>query len=161
MITSKTLGTVIIAFGLISLFLLFFLKTQVDLESSELCKEIHNGNNDPDFKTCPLHSGTNSWMMVLLFSVITFIIAIGLYFLISVKLQENKKSFSIDTKNLDNEEKVIIDKLKEKQGSMYQSDLIKETQYSKVKMTRILDKLESKGILEKKRRGMTNIVVLK
>ena len=95
------------------------------------------------------------------FLIITFIIAIGLYFLISVKLQENKKSFSIDTKNLDNEEKVIIDKLKEKQGSMYQSDLIKETQYSKVKMTRILDKLESKGILEKKRRGMTNIVVLK
>ncbi len=161
MITSKTLGTVIITFGLISLFLLFFLKTQVDSESSELCREIHNGENDPNFKTCPLHSGTNSWMIVLLFSVISFIIAIGAYFLISGKLQETKRSFSVDVKNLDDEEKVIINKLKEKQGSIYQSDLIKETQYSKVKITRILDKLESKGILEKKRRGMTNIVVLK
>ena len=64
-------------------------------------------------------------------------------------------------KRLDEEERVIVEKIKEKEGSIYQSDLIKETSFSKVKMTRILDKLESKGIVEKKRRGMTNIVVLK
>ena len=64
-------------------------------------------------------------------------------------------------KKLDAEEQKIIRLLEEKEGSTYQSDLIKETGHSKVKITRILDKLESKGILEKKRRGMTNIVVLK
>ena len=32
---------------------------------------------------------------------------------------------------------------------------------NKVKITRILDKLEGMGILERKRRGMTNVVILK
>jgi uncharacterized membrane protein len=44
---------------------------------------------------------------------------------------------------------------------MYQSDLIKETEFSKVKITRILDKMESKDVIDRKRRGMTNIIVLK
>ena len=44
---------------------------------------------------------------------------------------------------------------------MYQSDVMKELELSKVKVTRILDRLEGKGILERKRRGMTNIVILK
>ncbi|MBI4983154.1 MarR family transcriptional regulator [Candidatus Woesearchaeota archaeon] len=47
------------------------------------------------------------------------------------------------------------------QGSAYQSDLIKETRLTKVKVTRILDKLEGRGLIERKRRGMTNIVILK
>ena len=47
------------------------------------------------------------------------------------------------------------------QGSAYQSDLIKETQLTKVKITRILDHLEGKQLIERKRRGMTNIIILK
>ena len=56
----------------------------------------------------------------------------------------------------------ILAKLKLKiDGSYTTADLIKETDYTKVHMTRILDKMEGKRILERKRRGMTNIVVLK
>ena len=47
------------------------------------------------------------------------------------------------------------------EGSVYQSDLIKETKLTKVKVSRVLDKLEGKGLIERKRRGMTNIIVLK
>ena len=47
------------------------------------------------------------------------------------------------------------------EGSVYQSDIIKETKLTKVKVTRILDKLEGKKLIDRKRRGMTNIVVLK
>ena len=72
--------------------------------------------------------------------------------------EEYKK---VDTSTLSAEELQIIECIKQKDGSAYQSDLIQETGHSKVKMTRLLDKLESRGILEKKRRGMTNIVVLK
>ena len=32
---------------------------------------------------------------------------------------------------------------------------------SKVKITRILDKLEASGLVERKRRGMTNVVMAK
>jgi len=39
--------------------------------------------------------------------------------------------------------------------------LMEELDVGKVKMTRMMDKLEAKQIIERKRRGMNNIVVLK
>ena len=57
--------------------------------------------------------------------------------------------------------KKIYDILVKADGSAFQSDLIKETGFSKVKVSRILDKLETKKILERRRRGLANIVVLK
>ena len=40
------------------------------------------------------------------------------------------------------------------------ADLIEKTGFGKAKMTRIIDRLEGKGFVERKRRGMTNVVVL-
>ena len=57
--------------------------------------------------------------------------------------------------------KLVKHIIKNKDGSAYQTDLIKETGFSKVKISRVLDRLEAKDILERKRRGMTNIIVLK
>tara|TARA_Y100000310_G_scaffold268673_1_gene281382 strand:- start:3542 stop:4015 length:474 start_codon:yes stop_codon:yes gene_type:complete len=59
------------------------------------------------------------------------------------------------------EEQHIIQFIINHEGSAYQSDLVKELKLSKVKTTRLLDKLEGKGMIERKRRGMTNVVVLK
>jgi len=42
-----------------------------------------------------------------------------------------------------------------------ESDLVEKSGLSKVRITRILDKLEARGVLERRRRGMTNAVVLK
>lgn len=74
----------------------------------------------------------------------------------------NPKKF--DKKSLEglsNEEKTIMNLLVENKGNMFQSDIIQKTNLNKVKITRILDNLESQGLIERKRRGMTNIVVLK
>jgi uncharacterized membrane protein len=57
------------------------------------------------------------------------------------------------------EKKVMNLILKEK--TIFQADVSEKTKFSKVKITRILDKLESKDYIERKRRGMTNIVILK
>ncbi|MBI4450660.1 MarR family transcriptional regulator [Candidatus Woesearchaeota archaeon] len=46
-------------------------------------------------------------------------------------------------------------------GMMFQNELMEKLQVSKVKVTRLLDKLEAKGLVERRRRGMTNLVVLK
>jgi uncharacterized membrane protein len=43
---------------------------------------------------------------------------------------------------------------------MYQSDLLRQMGFSKVQMTRLLDKLAARKIIDRKRRGMTNIVIL-
>src|SRR3989344_2380580 len=55
------------------------------------------------------------------------------------------------------DEKVVV----RKNGAMFQADLIEKTGFSKARMTRIVDKLEGNGLAERKRRGMTNVVVLK
>jgi len=62
---------------------------------------------------------------------------------------------------LEPEERQVLEKVIEKEGSAFQSLLVESTGFGKVKMTRILDRLEGKGIIERKRRGMTNVVVLK
>jgi len=45
--------------------------------------------------------------------------------------------------------------------AMFQSDLMEKLEIGKVKTTRLLDKLESKQLIERKRRGRNNIVVLR
>ena len=59
------------------------------------------------------------------------------------------------------DEKLILEKVIESEGTIFQSELVDKTSLTKVKITRILDKLEGKGLIERKRRGMTNVVVLK
>lgn len=63
--------------------------------------------------------------------------------------------------NLAGEEAKVYDLIFASEGMMYQNDLVVKTGLSKVKVTRILDKLEAKGHVERRRRGMTNVVILK
>lgn len=46
-------------------------------------------------------------------------------------------------------------------GAIFQADLVEKSGFSKVKVSRILDALEGRGLIERRRRGMTNMVVLK
>jgi uncharacterized membrane protein len=77
-----------------------------------------------------------------------------------VEYKEGKKPKKKEDLKLDKEEERIYDLLVAKENSMYQSDLVKETKLTKVKITRILDKMEAKKIIKRQRRGMTNIVFL-
>ncbi len=71
--------------------------------------------------------------------------------------EERKKRLN----GLDEGERQIMDLVLQRDGSVYQSELIKELKLSKVKVSRLLDKLEGKGLVERKRRGMTNVVISK
>jgi uncharacterized membrane protein len=59
------------------------------------------------------------------------------------------------------DEKRIVEIIIDEGGTMFQSELVEKSGYSKSKVSLVLDKLEAKRILERKRRGMTNAVVLK
>ena len=72
-----------------------------------------------------------------------------------------KENYKKITEKLESAEKHVLDKVIDSQGSIMQSDLVDKTGLTKVKVTRILDRLEGKGIIERKRRGMTNVVILK
>jgi uncharacterized membrane protein len=76
-----------------------------------------------------------------------------------VKVKEKRKHPS--TKGLDEKEKHVIDILRQENGAVFQSALKEKLGIGKVGLTRLLDKLEAKQFIERKRRGMNNLVVLK
>lgn len=72
-----------------------------------------------------------------------------------------EKSKKIDMSKLDKDEKKVVELLQKENGGMFQADLKERLEIGKVGMTRLLDKLEAKQIIERKRRGMNNIVILR
>jgi hypothetical protein len=77
------------------------------------------------------------------------------------KVEIEKKVKPIDYSKLDKEEKIVIKAVEDAQGTIFQSDIVEKIGFSKVKVSRILDRLEGKQLIERKRRGMTNVVILK
>jgi len=94
------------------------------------------------------------------------IIVIGIFFIfvkpkekiIVRKVKERKKK--LDLSKLDKDEKRVVDFLLKENKAVFQADLMEKLEIGKVKTTRLLDKLEAKQLIERKRRGMNNIVVL-
>ena len=161
----KNMGFVLIGFSLLLGVLLVFVKANTDQQAAFLCEKFHE--NQLDMQQCPAHKSSTSWLLTLAFGTAFLILGAGIYLVLSSGTSHAFKEAKApelpkDVLNkLDADEKAVYEAIRNKEGSAYQSDLAKETSCSKVKMTRVLDRLESKGIVERKRRGMTNIVVLK
>ena len=58
------------------------------------------------------------------------------------------------------EERIVIDELKKSKGEITQSQLVKRTGMSKVKIHRVVNRLAAKGIIKKYQYGLTNKIVL-
>jgi len=121
-------------------------------------------------KTCPLDPSvcpfiTPPWQGIFMLGASAFIALMG--FLVYRKpFTEAKGKPDIERARkalgkLDGDEKAVYGMLLDENGMIFQSKLIEKTGFSKVKMSRVLDRLENKGMVERKRRGMTNVVVLK
>jgi len=117
---------------------------------------------------CVMHDTANTQLWLGL-SIVMVIASIGIYIMFSKseekiiikKIKERQKKKVIETSSLDADEKKTIKMIQEEGNAMFQKDLMEKLQIGKVKMTRLLDKLESKQFILRKRRGMNNIVVLK
>ena len=48
-----------------------------------------------------------------------------------------------------------------RKGEVDQREIVRETEYSKAKVTRVIQDMESRGMLEKTRKGRRNIIKLK
>jgi putative component of membrane protein insertase Oxa1/YidC/SpoIIIJ protein YidD len=100
-------------------------------------------------------------------AIVGVILAIGIILMfikpkekIIVKTLKEKKKKK-DYSGLEKNEKEVVDLLLNEGNAMFQADLMEKLNIGKVGVTRLLDKLEAKQIIERKRRGMNNIVVLK
>jgi uncharacterized membrane protein len=59
------------------------------------------------------------------------------------------------------DEKKVYDAIASAGGTIFQSELTEKTGFTKVQLTRLLDRLEGKGVATRMRRGMTNVVILR
>jgi len=124
----------------------------------------------PHAYECTMTTAMNSQYLVSL-AVVGIIVAIGLYIMFSkpqekiiekeIKVHVETKPKKLNLKGLDPKEKKVIELIKAEGGVLFQAELKEKLEIGKVGMTRLLDKLESKELIERKRRGMNNIVVLK
>jgi predicted transcriptional regulator len=127
--------------------------------------------------SCPMW-GTIEFQTNVSIGIMIFIVIIGLYLIFFSKEEKvitkiktlkqqiepkkiTKENYQKIMSTLSQDEKVILEKIIESQGTIFQSDLVDKTKFTKVKITRTLDKLEGKGLIERKRRGMTNVIILK
>lgn len=122
-----------------------------------------------DGTICPLYQtiDTQTYMALAVAGVL-LVVAIFLIYtknperiVVQTKMVEAKQvKKKYDLSDLKMEEKQVF-ALVQENGTIFQADLIEKTGMGKAKMTRVIDRLEGKGFVERKRRGMTNVVVLK
>lgn len=125
------------------------------------CTLAHGGNS------CPMYD-TISKQTYLSLGIVGILLIVSLILIFSkpeerlvIKTVEKKpKEKVVDTSDLRPEEKIVLQTIQANK-TIFQADLIEKTGFSKAKMTRIIDRLEGKGFVERKRRGMTNVVVIK
>jgi len=107
---------------------------------------------------------TQTWLSL---SIAGIILVIGFFIMflkpkekIIIRTKKEKKK-KLNLEGLEQNEKKIIEILQSENGAIFQSTLMEKLEIGKVGITRLLDKLEAKQLIERKRRGMNNIVVLK
>jgi hypothetical protein len=96
--------------------------------------------------------------------------AFGAYLIIISKNKKTSEDTQTTTQNLikkpnlkdlNPDEVLLYNKVVEAEGTIFQAELAEKTGFTKVKVTRILDRLEGRGLIDRRRRGMTNVVILK
>jgi uncharacterized membrane protein len=118
--------------------------------------------------SCSMY-GTIKTQTYLSLAIAGIIFSIGLFLIFAKEtekiviktktIKEKRKPISLD--GLDKKEQGVIKILQKGNGAVFQAELMEKTEMGKVGMTRLLDKLESKQLIERKRRGMNNIIILK
>ena len=120
---------------------------------------------------CPMHT-TLMTQEIISYSLIGILILVSLFIIFFMKDEkttinvQDKQELSDEDKkkklqDLDDDERTVMNIILRENGSVYQGDIVKETKLSKVKTTRILDKLEGRSLIERRRRGMSNMIILK
>lgn len=120
--------------------------------------------------TCEMYDSVRlqTWISI---AIALVILLIGIFLIFSkesekviIKHQTKTivaKKKPLDLKGLDKQERQAVELIEKENGAIFQKDLMERLNIGKVGITRLLDKLEAKQIIERKRRGMSNIVVLK
>ena len=161
----RYLGIAITAVSIIVLASLFYLNSVLSKQSLENCIEFCNLQKDSScsLESCKANGQHNDHEKIIsaLELLIAFLIGIGFYLSLT-KAEKIIEQKEYDLTKLNSEEKKVFLFIKEnKDKGIYQSNIVEHFNFPKSKVSRILDRLEQTEIIERKRRGMTNIIFLR
>lgn len=158
---NKNVGWLIIGISALIVGIIFLFNNAMKRIIDAGCPMIHDG------VYCPAY-GTINQQTYLSLAIVGILIMMGITLIVSKtkekiiikKVKEKEVKRILDIHDLKQEEKQVLQLIQENK-TIFQADLIEKTGFGKAKMTRIIDRLEGKGFVERKRRGMTNVVVLR
>ncbi|MBS3151346.1 MarR family transcriptional regulator [Candidatus Woesearchaeota archaeon] len=164
---NKYVGYLLLGISIFVIFLLFLFNSTLKEIIGASCGEVHEG------ELCPMNQNVDQQTYIAL-GVTGLLIIVSIVLIFSKPQKEVQKEIIVQTKTIEKktpkkifdttdlkpEEKQVLELIKDNKA-IFQADLIEKTGFGKAKMTRIIDRLEGKNFVERKRRGMTNVVVLK
>jgi len=165
---NRVVGILIIGIALLIGFIVFSFNSALTSIVNSTC------SHGP---TCPMW-GTIDFQTNVSLGIMAFVIIIGLYLIffgkeerivtrfkkVKEQIEPNyvtKGNYKKILSSLSKDEKILFEKIIDAQGTAFQSDLVDKTKFAKVKVSRILDRLEGRGLIERRRRGMANVIILK
>lgn len=156
---NKNVGYLIVGISILIIMIIFLFNSAV--------RDVGVATCSMDKLTCPMYESANKQTYLSL-GIVGLLIIVGLVLIFSKpeeriifkKVEAKPQKKKIDVSELNPDEKKVL-ALIQNNKAIFQAELIEKTGFGKVKITRIIDRLEGKGIVERKRRGMTNVVVLK
>ncbi len=159
---NKNVGWIMLGISILIVFLVFLFNNTL-MDSVRNSCFIQHG----DVKSCEMYDSVN-YQTYLALGIVGVLVIFSLFLIFSKpdekvvvkKIKDKKIERKVDLSSFRPEEKQVYALVKEN-NAIFQADLIEKTRFSKARMTRIIDKLEGSGLVERKRRGMTNVVVLK
>lgn len=154
---TKQFGIVIIVVSIVLLFVLTSFATKLDKISTTQCQCPAGG--------CPMESALPIEVYVGVV-VVLILISIGSFLILKTKQieamnMEDKEKIEKIIKTLKGDERKVYETIAESGGALFQAEVVEKTGFNKVKVSRTMDKLEGKGLIERRRRGMTNLVLIK
>ena len=157
---NKNVGYLILGLSLIVILVIF-------LFNSALKEIINSSCTMQGHESCTMYD-TLTKQTYLSFGIVGILIIVSLVLIftkpkekiIIKKIKEKQEQKTYDLTDLRKEDKQIFNIIKDNK-TIFQADLIEKSGFGKAKISRLLDRLENKDLIERKRRGMTNVVVLK
>jgi uncharacterized membrane protein len=159
-IDQKKIGLVIIALSVILFILTFYLTDTIMKLKVELHKTCPLPPEECPYKSSVPVEAVASFILVAGIGIFGLLLTLTARGMEKIAIQEKRK-LKDSLKGLAEEERRVYGIISSSDGLVFQSDLIEKTNFSKVKISRILDRLEAKNLVERRRRGMANIIVLK
>jgi len=103
---------------------------------------------------------TNSSLPIIVYFIAIISILVGVFLTLLFQWRINKIQLERVLKILPDDERKVVSLLIENNNSLEQNKLVALTGLNKVKISRLISELESRGIIKKTDLGNTNLIVL-